>query len=474
LDRAAVAILTLGCAKNEVDSRSMHGRLEQAGFRVIEHTEQADYVILNTCAFIEAATEESLDTILELCALEQIKSGCARLIVAGCLPSRYREELAIELPEVAAFVPVAQEEEIVHVLKALDAGSTRRLGDATPVSTESGVASPAKAFAKTPAWAYVKISDGCSRHCSYCTIPSIRGPYHDYHYTDIDREIGALTAQGVREIILVGQDTGLWGSSIGFGGKTDNADETLPLHQPQNLAELLDALAQSYPNTWFRVMYLQPEGISDELLKVMESHSNIARYLDIPLQHASAKILASMNRSGSSEEYLALIHRARSFLPDAILRTTVIVGYPGETQEDFDELCNFVRKARFDYVGIFAYSCEEGTIAAGLPHQVESTVASLRLQILRDIADDIGFELVEQKIGKESEVLICGQEEGAVFGRTKEQAPDVDGVIYIEDPLSFVSAAMPQTQLSPGHVIHARLADCVLYDLFAVAIEKAR
>ncbi|MDR1359221.1 MAG: 30S ribosomal protein S12 methylthiotransferase RimO [Coriobacteriales bacterium] len=480
-----VALVTLGCAKNEADSRAMCTRLEQQGFYVGARPDAADFILLNTCAFIEAAVEESLDTVFELAALERVQSGETRLLIAGCLPSRFGEELARELPEAAAFVPVAEEAGVAEALLRLleqDAGG----GGGAEVEGEGEVGF---GELEPQPWAYVKISDGCSRRCSYCTIPAIRGPYLSYPFEHIKAEVSELVAGGAREIILVGQDTGIWREpSSGERADTrDTATAQAAPSAPAKLAELLAALAEQHPQIWFRVMYLQPEGISDELLEVMAAHANIARYLDIPLQHASVSVLAAMHRRGSGQEYLELLERIRRVLPGVVLRTTVMTGFPGESEDDFEQLCQFLCAARFDYVGIFAYSREEGTVAAGLPQQVDTRTAFERVQILRDLADSIGFERAQSKVAREVLLLICGRDEEGLFGRTQGQAPEVDGITYLvmSDNAAGTAGAdaagsaepkgagttseemLSETTLKPGAFVRARITEAVLYDLFA-------
>jgi len=429
----------------------MRDQLEAQGFYLCEDIDDAHFILINTCAFIEAAIEESLDTILELAENPRIQSGEAKLVVIGCLPSRFGEDLTLELPEVTAFVPLSQESEIAAILKELTGG---RIKCQLPIEVDTLYVP-----LSTP-WAYVKISDGCSRHCSYCTIPSIRGPYQSYPFDEINAEVQSLVIRGACEIILIAQDTGIWSSQVPNG--------------PENLEQLIVALAVAYPQTWFRIMYLQPEGITDELLDVMGLHTNIVRYLDIPLQHANERILASMNRKGSGKDYLKLVARIREALPGVVLRTTVMVGYPGESQEEFDELCDFIEDARFDYVGVFIYSSEEGTKAAGLPEKIDEETALSRLQYLRDRADRIGFALAQEQIGLSTEILICGQDEEGIFGRTKGQAPDVDGLTYINVGLTSQKSQdlASSSQLQPGNLVQAKIYNSVLYDLFAETIAE--
>lgn len=471
-----IALLTLGCAKNEADSRAMQQRLEAQGLVVGDDPAEASLILLNTCAFIEAAIEESLETILELAALDEVKSGATKLVVAGCLPSRFGDELMPELPEVAAFVPVADEMRVVKTIKEL-----LDLEDHPSADTPSGHEAVSAAEQVEQPWAYVKISDGCSRRCSFCTIPTIRGPYQSYSFSHIDTEVSRLIAAGVKEIVLIGQDTGIWSEPTEQGASGQSYQSSVPASAtaedpalndaaPNNLAELLAALASRYPDTWFRVMYLQPEGINDALLEVMATHSNIARYLDIPLQHANARLLRAMNRRGSGEEYLEMLKDIREKVPGVALRTTVIVGFPGETRSDFQELQGFIEAARFDFVGIFAYSREPGTVAYDLDKQVSHKTALLRVQALRDLADGIGFEQAQNQIDKEVELLVCGSDEEGLYGRTKGQAPDVDGITYLHSAGQDEAAANVDNMPRPGMLVHARITESVLYDLYAEAL----
>lgn len=457
---SSISFITLGCAKNEVDSDKMKAQVLAAGFLVTEDPEQADVLIINTCAFLTEASEESLSAIFQALSLDSISEGSGKLVVAGCLPSRYREELYGELPEVAAFLPTDEEDSIVDVLKRIL--STTEEPEATACPAGEGicarddsveeVSEPGLMRTVDKPWAYVKISDGCDRFCSFCTIPFIRGRYKSRPAKEISAEIDGLVANGVREIILIGQDTGIWGRDL----TAPNRDIACPDNgsDPVNLAQLLDSLARSHPKTWIRVMYLQPLGVTDELLDVMSKHENICKYLDIPLQHASKRILKEMNRTGSGPEFLGLLDRIRTALPGVSLRTTVIAGFPGETRADFKELKDFLTQARFDYVGVFSYSQEDGTKAGERSDQVPVRTRRARAQRLRDLVDQIGFELNELKIDSVCDVLICEREEDELadeldigesynadsvqsalgfIARTQGQAPDVDGMVHLEE-----------------------------------------
>ena len=426
---SAVAFITMGCAKNEVDSEHMLTRLMRAGYAVSDDPENADVVIVNTCSFIQAATEESIDAILEVAGYESVKSGRSHLVVAGCMPARYGDELADELTEASDFVPCADESTIVQVVDSL-LGVVRTSGvDVAGDPTREAVAGVS---------AYVKISDGCDRFCAYCTIPYIRGRYHSFSEQDIAREVSALVGAGTREIVLIAQDTGRWGQDF---------------EEPSSLAQLVEHLALKFPDTWFRVMYIQPEGVTYELIDVFARHDNICSYFDIPFQHSNAEVLKAMNRSGSGAEFLALAKRIRDVIPDATLRTTLIAGFPGETDDQFEELCDFVEDAELDYIGVFAYSREEGTRAFGYDGQVDEDEKLSRTQRLRDLADDVCAPRIQQRIGQEFDILVCGAEEdGQLFGRAQCQAPDVDGVTYLQSG-------------EVGDVKRVRIDDVLLYEM---------
>lgn len=406
-DIPSVCLITLGCAKNEVDSQKMASAIREAGYLLCEEPEGADAVIVNTCAFIRDALEESIDEIFGITELDSYQAGETKLIVAGCMPARYGQDLSDELSEADAFVPCAEEPRIVRYLEEL-------IGPGCPTDMQADDLRSSN----RPASAYVKISDGCNRFCSYCAIPYIRGRYHSYPFEQVSADVEDAISRGAGEIVLIAQDTGAWGSDF------------LP---PETLASLLDRLASRHPGTWFRVMYLEPDGISDELLSVIAHHANICNYLDIPLQHVDEGLLSAMNRSGNREAFEELFERIRIAVPDIALRTTLIAGFPGETDEQFEELCDFVESADLDYVGVFAFSPEEGTKAAELPGQVDEEERTERAQQLRDLADALSIQKVSERIGKTMDVLVEGTEEdGQLFGRAMCQAPEVDGAVYLD------------------------------------------
>ncbi len=420
-----VSFVTLGCAKNEVDTNDMKERVLSAGYAVIDDPAQADAVIVNTCTFIQSATEESLDSIFELAGLPSLAKGTSKLVVAGCMPARYGSSLKEELTEADAFLPCSQEKDVASLLREL-------------IGEPCGAGLADKAALCHSASQYVKISDGCNRFCSYCTIPYIRGRYHSFTYEQIRKDCSAAISRGAGEIILIAQDTGRWGDDF---------------EVPLTLAWLMDALATEFPLTWFRVMYLQPEGVTDELLEVMARHENICSYLDIPLQHVDPLLLKAMNRTGGAVEFSALVKRIKEKVPHVTLRTTLIAGFPGESDEQFEALCDFVDEGFFDYVGVFAYSQEEGTKAAELPGQIDENEKNDRAQRLRDLADAVCIPHVAARCGQSMEVLVEGvEEDGQLFGRAQCQAPEVDGVVYLKGA-------------DIGSVVRVVISDTLLYEM---------
>jgi len=415
-----VAFVTLGCPKNEVDSDRMQAIVSASDYELADQPAEADVVVVNTCSFIEAATEESIATILDLA-----DTG-VRVVVAGCMPSRYGADLAEAMPEAAALVPVADESRLLEVLDEITGHRSSR-PHAYPTRHAAGPA------------AYLQISDGCHRRCSYCTIPFIRGPYRSRSLESIVEEASSLVALGARELILIGQDISAWGRD---------------LDGPEVLADVVDAVASVDGVDRLRLMYVQPDGVTDRLLEVMAAHANVCRYLDMPLQHASRSVLKAMRRSGDAETYLALIAQIRSALPGAVLRTTFIAGFPGETRADAAELLRFVETARFDYVGVFPYSREDGTEAATMEAQVPRRTALARAQRLRDACDRIGAEINAELVDRRVAVLVEGYdaEEQAIFGRTCGQAPDIDGIVYLDAG-------------EPGEIVEALIVDACGYEL---------
>ncbi|MDZ4169408.1 MAG: 30S ribosomal protein S12 methylthiotransferase RimO [Coriobacteriia bacterium] len=423
---ATIAFITLGCPKNEVDSDRMRADTLNAGYSVVDSAQPADVIVVNTCSFIRDATEESIATVFDVLGVDSSGQTPA-VIVVGCMVSRYGDELADSLTEVSAFLPVSDEHRLVDEIERLTGIARSPAAQGTATRTGSGPS------------AYLQISDGCHRACAYCTIPSIRGDYVSRSLAEVVDEAKHLVDSGARELVLIGQDITSWGRDL-------DSDLTL--------ADLIDQIAAVPGLRWLRLMYLQPDGVSDLLLERMAAHANVCRYMDIPLQHASASVLRRMRRRGSLEEYLDLVERIRSVLPGIALRTTLIAGFPGETRADVAALHQFVRRAQFDYVGVFVYSPEEDTEAATLPDQVPLRTRRARAQRLRDLCDDMCVARVQHRIGDVLEVLVEGvdPDEGVVVGRWRGQAPEIDGFVLLD-------------QGEPGQIVNARIVDTLGYDL---------
>lgn len=404
---ATVTFITLGCPKNEVDSERMRALVASSTHELVGDIDEADVAVLNTCGFITEAVEEAIAHALDLAEWRDAEAR-RRLIVAGCMVSRYGSDLGAAMPEPDAFLPVADEDGLLAVIDAL--------------TGERSVATPGPSRIDSGPSAYLQVSDGCFRTCAYCTIPAIRGPYRSRPIPDLRAEAELLVSNGAREIVLIGQDISSWGRD---------------LPGPQTLSDVVRAVSGTPGLAWLRLMYVQPDGVTEDLLDTMASLSCVCHYLDMPLQHASSSVLRAMDRRGSIEEHLALISRIRSTLPDITLRTSVIAGFPGETPHDVETLARFIEEARLDYVGVFPFSPEEGTKAATLPEQMSRAERLARAQLLRDTADEVGFARAEELVGTVQEVLSEGaDEDGYPVGRTRGQAPEVDGVVTLDTPVA--------------------------------------
>ncbi|MDO8586263.1 MAG: 30S ribosomal protein S12 methylthiotransferase RimO [Armatimonadota bacterium] len=431
-----VGIVSLGCPKNLVDSEQMLGALAQAGCEIVSDKREAEVILINTCGFIESAKEESLDTILEMIRLKGA-GACKSVIVAGCLAQRYADELSREIPEVDAFVGVGQIAALPGIVQ-LTLDGHRVVDNSRPA--RQWVEFEARIRATPPWTAYLKISDGCDNRCSYCAIPEIRGLFRSRPSDRIVAEAEILAAEGVKEIVLVGQDLTRYGSDT-----------------HESLVSLLRRLARVEGPTWIRLMYCYPTRISDDLIEVIASEPKIAKYIDVPLQHADDDVLRRMNRLGSSDEYLALLRRIRAACPDMALRTSMIVGFPGETLEEFERLVDFVREARFDRMGVFEYSREEGTPAADIAPRIGAATKRRRRDRLMREQQRVSLEMNKGFIGREIDVLAERNDRG----RSYRDAPDVDGVVLLN---GFKGA--------PGEMVRARVTDATEYDLVANVIDE--
>ncbi len=405
-------IVTLGCAKNEVDSDRMRALLLADGFEETAETSDADVAIVNTCSFLASATQESVEATLALAEERAEGVRSCPIVMCGCVPSRYGDALRPELPEVAAFVRAEDEDGIVGVVRDVLA-----LGPSAPEGEP-----PATLRTVEGASAFVKISEGCDRFCTFCAIPYIRGRYHSRPAGDIVAEVRSLMDGGVREVVLIGQDTGVWGCDLGEG---------------DTLASLLRRVAEAVRpyGGWVRVLYLQPEGMTDELVATIRDVPEVLPYIDIPIQHCSERVLRAMGRPGSADALRELFARLRAEIPGMVLRTTGMAGFPGETDEEFEELYDFIAEQEFDYCSVFAYSQEDGTAAARMGDQVDEAVKLERTQRLVDLTEQLGFAATASHVGERVRVIVDGVEEGEdgpeLIGHAWFQAPDSDGAVHI-------------------------------------------
>jgi ribosomal protein S12 methylthiotransferase len=413
--KARVHLRSLGCPKNRIDSEVMLGALALAGYAIAESIDEADVALVNTCSFIESAREESIEAILEVA--ERRERGQLRaLVVAGCLPQRYGAALSKELPEVDAFVGTGEFQNVAHILDAALSGRSRGVYVEAGRTHLYDEADPRLLIGPTHT-AYVKIAEGCNRPCAFCAIPGIRGRFQSRTLESVRAEAEQLAAAGVKEINLVAQDSTAWG--IDLPGR-----ERLP-----GLLRALDAVEGI---EWIRLLYVYPSAVTDELCEVLATGSRVLPYVDVPLQHASDPLLRAMKRGVTEARQRALVDKLRAAVPNLTLRTTFIVGFPGERDADFERLCDFVRDCRFDRVGIFRYSDEEGTAARDLPNKVPRAVARARFHRLGEIQSAILSEKLEAQIGGEARVLVDAVSSSAACGRLASQAPEIDGAVLLK------------------------------------------
>ena len=419
-----IGVVSLGCPKNLVDSETMLGLIHEENYEITNDPSEAEIIIVNTCGFIESAKEESINTILQMA--EYKKSGsCKYIIVTGCLSQRYAEELFNELPEADAIAGVEVYDEIGSIIKRVMNGERfimleRSKPDVIYTNKETFL----PRILTTPSYtAYLKIAEGCDNCCSYCAIPKIRGPYRSKPMEQVLKEAKTLAANGVKELIVVAQDTTRYGEDLP-GGKL-------------LLADLLKELNKIESLKWIRVMYCYPNNFTDELIETFASLDKVCKYVDLPLQHASNRLLASMNRYDTREEVETLLAKLRKRIPGIVIRTTFIVGFPGETDADFEELKEFVEQQRFENAGVFAYSQEEGTVAGAMPNQIPDEIKQERYHELMALQAQISEEIHKDTEGQTLEVLVEGIEEdgsGLHYGRSYREAPDIDGLVFIENP----------------------------------------
>ncbi len=442
-----VGVISLGCAKNQVDTELMLGTLQEAGYTIVQDPACAEVLIVNTCAFIESAREEAIQTILEMAEYKNKEVGrCHVLIVAGCLAERYTKEICEELPEVDGLVGINHCDAIAKVVElCLQGGSL----PVVQVSDDYGVSymEGARVLTTPSGSAYLKIAEGCDNRCSYCAIPLIRGGFRSRPMEGILAEAKKLALQGVREINLIAQDTTRYGTDL-YG-------------RPM-LAALMEALDDIEGIQWIRVLYLYPDEMAEDLLLAMSRCKKFVHYLDLPLQHINNRILKGMNRRGTKEEICNVLRRFRTLFPDCVMRTSFIVGFPGETEEDFEELYDFVQEFEFDRVGVFCYSPEEGTDASHMPDQVPEEVKEARRSRLMELAQRISLRKNQERVGRKVDVLTESVSTDGIFyvGRSYAEAPDVDGKVY------FTS----EEPLKPGDFVSVRILIGEEYDVTGASV----
>ena len=433
-----ILFISLGCDKNLVDTEVMLGLLASKGHQMVNDEMEADVIVINTCCFIHDAKEESIQNILEMAELKK-EGRLKALIVTGCLAQRYKEEIIEEIPEVDAVLGTTSYDKILEAIdEALEGRHCVEMTDidALPLVQSNRLVTTGGHFA------YLKIAEGCDKHCTYCIIPKIRGNFRSVPMERLLKEAEGLAEQGVKELILVAQETTLYGKDI-YGEKS--------------LHKLLKELCKVSGIQWIRILYCYPEEITDELIQVMKEEKKICHYLDLPIQHASDEILRRMGRRTSKAQLKEIIGKLREEIPDITLRTTLITGFPGETKEQHEELMEFVDEMEFDRLGVFTYSPEEDTPAALMDNQIEEEVKEDRQAELMELQQDIAFDLAEDMIGKEVLVLIEGKvaDENAYVGRTYKDAPNVDGLIFVNT----------EEELMSGDFAKVRVTGALEYDL---------
>lgn len=440
-----VGFVSLGCPKNQLDTEVMLAHIAQAGYTITPEESEADVVIVNTCAFIESAKQEAIDNILDVAWLKD-NANLKALIVTGCLPERYREELLSEMPEIDAVLGVGS---IHHITEAIEAALAKSEKYARFDDKEKLELGGDRVVTTGDAYAYLKISEGCNNRCAYCAIPYIRGNMRSRTVEDIVAEAKTLDEMGIKELILVAQDT----SAYGFD-----------LYGEYALPRLIRAITDATKIPWIRLLYCYPDKITPELVREMAQNDRVVKYIDIPLQHASDPVLARMNRHGDSSCIKNAIHRLRDGVPGIVLRTTFITGFPGETEEDFEALCRFVKEEKFECVGVFPYSREEGTPAYDMPDQIDAQIAQNRADILMATQAEISENWKQSFVGKTEHILCEGYDvvAEAYFGRTRFDAPEIDGKVYFTSPAG--------TKYEEGEMVDVKITAAMDYDLVGETI----
>lgn len=424
-----VSLVSLGCAKNLVDSETIAYLFQDNGVEIVSSIEESDIILINTCGFIDSSKQESIDTILEMAQYNKI------LIVTGCLVERYKEELVKELPEVDLFISIADYPKFSLLLNEVIKNKNFK----GKISNNNRILSTA------PFTAYLKISEGCNNRCTYCAIPLIRGGFRSFGLNDLVNQAKSIASRGVKELVVISQDTTRYGEDL------DNV----------SIVTLLNELLKIEEFDYIRLLYLYPDEITDELIDLIGSNERLTPYFDIPIQHASSKILMSMNRRGDESYLRELFSKIRKRVPNAVLRTTLIVGFPGETDDDFNVLIDFIKEIKFDHLGAFTYSSEDGTVGALLPNQIDEEVKQSRYERIMEIQQGISLKNNKKRIGSIQYGLITGYENGAYLVRSGFNAPDeIDGNIY----------CFSEEEFNLGDKVKFEVVSCEEYDLYGKII----
>lgn len=438
-----VALVSLGCSKNLIDSEVMLNILASNKYKLTKNVEDADIIIVNTCGFIESAKQESIDNIIELGQLK--KNGkCKVLIAAGCLAERYKEELLNEMPELNAVIGTGDYKNILEVIEsAMQGNKVVMFGNQENVD----IYDLPRVISTTASSTYLKIAEGCDNRCTYCIIPKLRGKYRSRRIEDIVREAKLLAKQGIKEFNIIAQDTSRYGKD---------------LYGEYKISELLQEICNIEGVEWVRLLYTYPDEFDDKLINVIASNDKICKYLDIPVQHASNRILKRMGRRTTNEEVLELIKKLRRMIPDITLRTSLIVGFPGESEDDFKELVDFVKEVKFDRLGVFNYSREEDTPAYEMEAQIDDETKLKRQERIMLLQSDISYDKNQLMIGKTLKILVEGTEQNKYYGRSSKDAPEIDGIVF------FASKDM----LKPGDFTYVKITEASEYDLMGEEINE--
>ena len=443
MTKMSVYIVTLGCSKNEVDSELMLGIIDKEKFEIAEKLEDANIIIVNTCGFIESAKEESIETIWEMTRYKN-EGSCKYLLLAGCLAQRYSKELLEEIEEIDGIIGTGNIKDLNNILENLnERNKIVKIEDINNVYLEN------VQRINFSSSAYVRISEGCDNYCTYCIIPKLRGKHRSRKMEDIISEVEYLVANGVKEIILIAQNT---------------SDYGIDLYGEYSLYKLLDKLNDIKDIKWIRLLYLYPDHFSDELINSIKNNTKVLNYVDIPLQHVNNSVLKRMNRKTSKEDIVSLIEKLRKEIPDITIRTTFIVGFPGETDNEFKELYDFIQDIKFDKLGVFTYSKEEDTSAYNMPNHIDEEIKEIRMDKIMELQKNISENIMASKIGNTYEVLIEEYIDDNIYaGRTYMDSPEIDGLVYVNT----------DTDVNIGDFVNIKITEYLEYDLIGELIYES-